>query len=346
MKPSNQQILSFLKAYLPDFEPSGSPEELEGGNLNHVWRVRSGTRSVVVKHAPPYIAKNPEIPIDPGRLAFEANALALFCDGVALEQIKTDRVRPPKRLGFDEEKSMLVMEDIFPSAVWFDRVLKNKSNHGLAKDLGRFIGRLHTQTFQREEVAGGFRNLPIQKTRQIVQYESVANTLDDHGIHCPGAVQNAEKLGEKLLQPGKCLVMGDLWPPSILFKDGELRLIDWEFAHFGRPMQDVAHFAAHCYMYHTQYPPEAGRDFKAIWQNFLMGYRQGTGSKYNELLNRDEIVGMNIHFGAEILIRTIGPFREGYIFGDQQDTVIKKMVTVALERMNKPGTYADKNLLF
>ena len=73
---------------------------------------------------------------------------------------------------------------------------------------------------------------------------------------------------------GVCLTHGDLWPASVLLRGADVGsaeryadvngqdtsvdgdedededevacLIDWEMSHFGRPLQDCAHFLAHC----------------------------------------------------------------------------------------------------
>lgn len=350
MKASAQQIFSFLDDCLPEFEPAGDPVELEGGNLNHVWRITGQDKSLIVKQAPPYIAANPDVPIDPGRLEFEAKALDLFSEDGQLTDVSSGQVRPPERLGYDGDNYMLAMEDITPSNSWFGQVKEKKSAVELAGNLGLFIGKLHAQTFRQKEITGQFRNLSVQKTRQNVQYKSVEKTLQDHGFHSSGAVENAETLGEVLLEPGVCLVMGDLWPQSVLFQDGDLRLIDWEFAHFGRPLQDVAHFAAHCFMYDARYSHKTGKVFRTVWQKFLSGYRQGTGSRFDTLWSQDELVLGNVHFGAEILIRTLGPFREGYIFQDQISGKkrFEWVVTEAVERLVYPETITENKdeLLF
>ena len=119
----------------------------------------------------------------------------------------------------------------------------------LAGQLGEFIAQLHVQTYRNDWFAEKFANLPVQKTRLQVQYNGCRefcknagrSDADDIGRFC-------RKLGEKFNSVGKCLIMGDLWPASILVAPGEIRLIDWEFVHFGRPAQDVAHLYSHLWM--------------------------------------------------------------------------------------------------
>ena len=57
-------------------------ETLHGGFVNLVWRLHGGNEKAVVKHAPPYVASLPDIPLSPTRLRFKGLCLNHF--GVAL----------------------------------------------------------------------------------------------------------------------------------------------------------------------------------------------------------------------------------------------------------------------
>lgn len=122
--------------------------------------------------------------------------------------------------------------------------------------------------------------------------EAEAHPADQGGDSSPADVDldleslasRMEAFGERLRTPGECLIMGDLWPRSVLVAqtcpadgnvggegppaDGEmpdtvgnkspcsaspvLKIIDWEMCHWGRPAQDIAHFAAHVWMWWHQ----------------------------------------------------------------------------------------------
>ncbi|NJN64122.1 MAG: phosphotransferase, partial [Acidobacteria bacterium] len=122
----------------------------------------------------------------------------------------------------------------------------------LGSELGAFIGRLHGVSYGRDDLARDYSNRGIQRTRLDVQYRSVDAWLTAHGVGASEAAACAVRtrsLGERLLDPGMCLVMGDLWPPSVRVAAGAIRVIDWEFAHYGQPLQDIAHFAAHAFLH-------------------------------------------------------------------------------------------------
>ncbi|MDX1618647.1 MAG: phosphotransferase [Balneolaceae bacterium] len=324
MEMTTDRIYAIVEQHLPRFVPSESLVELEGGNLNHVWRLEGEERSLIIKFAPPHIAADPEQPLSSSRLAFEARALDLFKPEQPLHRLAESKIRPPALLYFEPELPLLVMEDAgaLPGLDdWVNGREQNQQEGTLAATLGAFIGKLHKQTYQSTEIRSRFNNRPIQETRNDVQYrpaaDYVAEILPDESERLR---KRAESLGEKLLGPGRTLVMGDLWPPSVLVTDtGNLRIIDWEFAHYGRPLQDLGHFAAHCWMQAHAAGAETGtgshaRRWHRLWQSFWEAYRRSTGNLFPELIDRPERDEMSVHIGAEILMRTAGPFKSGYLY--------------------------------
>ena len=111
---TDDDVLPYVQERLPDFESLGDPVRLPEGNLNVVWRVRGRPRSIIVKFAPPYIAANPDVPLDPSRLEFEAGALRALAPGGSLAAVCTESVRPPRLLDKHTDPHVLLMEDIGP----------------------------------------------------------------------------------------------------------------------------------------------------------------------------------------------------------------------------------------
>ena len=314
---SQSRIFSILSEQFPAFCPAGDLQPLEGGNLNHVWRVKGQEKSLIIKWAPAHIASNPEVPLSPKRLDFEAHALELFDQGELLETLGTDQVRPPQQLHFEPRHHLLIMEDVGSLPSLSEWIHPGKHTE-VGKTLGRFIGQLHKLTVNNEFLDKQFNNCDIQQTRLNVQYNPAADYLSKAGLSGVASNQISQKtksLGQKLLEPGRCLVMGDLWPPSVLVKQGRLRIIDWEFVHYGRPLQDVGHFAAHCWMQaHGSSSKERYALFKKLWQNFWNQYQQTLGDTGKLLLSDEEMQNMATHAGAEILVRAVGPFQDGYVY--------------------------------
>ncbi|MFH5886219.1 phosphotransferase family protein [Halalkalibaculum sp. DA3122] len=316
MQLSKEKIYALISDHLPQFERVGSLESLRGGNLNYVWRLRGKNKNLIIKHAPPYIASNPDIPLNNNRIDFEARALELFESAETLSEISSAQVRPPERLLYEPNQSLLVMEDI-GSVPAIDSWLSSAAETTqIGSLLGHFIGQLHKKTFNDSGLRKQFNNKPIQETRNQVQYQPAADYASEIiSIQNTNFEARTKALGEKLLDPGKCLVMGDLWPASILIKNGNLRLIDWEFVHYGRPLQDAGHFVAHCWMQaHTASSSSETNKWKQLWLSFWRKYQHTTGEVFEELFNQEEHDFMTTHIAAEVLVRAAGPFKDGYIY--------------------------------
>jgi aminoglycoside phosphotransferase (APT) family kinase protein len=340
---SPDAVRAFVARRMPAFEPVEA-HPLPGGNLNFVWRVEGRSGSVVVKHAPPFIARAPEIPLDPSRLVFEARALEAFGDGGPLAALAREAVRPPRLLAFDADAHTIVMEDVGEApdlGAWLHASARTpRAAREAGRTLGAFVGSLHRASFGDERLAARFRNRVIQETRLAVQYRAVAEMCGKGGVpDAPALGATAGDLGEALLAPGRCLLMGDLWPASILVTPAGMRLIDWEFAHFGRPLQDVAHLAAHLWM-HAHRAPDAARADAArtLLGAFLAAYRRTLGPAHAALFDDSELRGCAVHFACEILVRTTGPFRDGYLYEGLPPGAppIREAVAVAAEHLRRP----------
>lgn len=316
MEFSKEEIYALISEHLPQFERVGSLESLQGGNLNYVWRLRGKDQNLIIKHAPPYIASNPEVPLNSNRIDFEARALKLFEAEGTLSDVSSEQIRPPKSLLYKPDQSLLIIEDI-GSVPALDAWLSSAADATqIGSLLGLFIGQLHKTTFNASDLREQFNNKPIQETRNQVQYQPASNYASEIiSTQHPNFRAQTKALGEALLDPGKCLVMGDLWPASILIKNSNVRLIDWEFVHFGRPLQDVGHFAAHCWMQaHTAASTHQVSKWEKLWLSFWSKYQQVTGSLFEKLYNREEFTFITTHIAAEILVRAVGPFKSGYVY--------------------------------
>jgi len=313
-------VLAFVRQALPGEHWSGPVEKLSGGALNQVCRVRGAERSVIFKHAPPHVASRPDLPLDESRLAFEAAALSAFEDDPTLRTLECNEVRPPRLLNHHATLNFILIEDL-GDAPSLDTILSElPAPEALGSALGRFIGGLHRATTNRPDLAETFDNRPVQQTRFDLQYAAAASYAE-----AAGATEDESKritahttgLGERLLQPGRCLIMGDLWPPSILRRGDRLHLIDWEFVHYGQPLQDCAHLAAHCWMQAlAAHSPAKSRKWIQLWDAFAQAY---SGDAPPPDSQSEASIDWNLHFADEVLMRTVGPFRSNGPFAACDD---------------------------
>jgi 5-methylthioribose kinase len=316
--PDRKELVAFARKYVPGLTESSPLEQLRGGNLNFVWRVRSASgKSFIIKHAPPYIASMPEIAFDNSRIVFEASILKAFQFRSELNQMIGLGVRPPEFLGSDSHRHLLLMEDVgsWPDLMHAVRFTDTDFASSGSK-LAAFIAQLHLQTYQNQWFAENFANLPVQRTRREVQYNGCLEFC--RKAHMPEAEKIGRlcrQLGEKLNSVGKCLIMGDLWPHSILLDPNEIRLIDWELTHFGRPAQDVAHLAAHLWMmFHRASGQSQKERIDGFRRSFIKSYFNRIAKQKPELMTEEDQRDFQIHFGAEILARTLGNFQKNYLY--------------------------------
>ena len=147
------------------------------------------------------------------------------------------------------------------------------------------------------------------------------------------------QLGEKYLQKGKNVIMGDLWPTSVIPVADGLRIIDWELAHYGYPAQDLAHFAAHLWMKRERaQTKDEAEELDRMLDSFLDSYVCTLGSHRQNILNSQEIIDCSLHFAAEILVRTIGNFQAGYLYDGLalNSSPIQKAVQTAVNHLRFP----------
>ncbi len=345
---TDDDVLPYLEERLPDFSPAGAPRRLPEGNLNFVWRVPGEERSVIVKHAPPYIAVDPDTPLDPRRLEIEARCLKVLGPGGALASVSTETARTPQVIDVNVTEHILIMEDV-GEVPTLGRWLREQEAHAvrtaastIGRRLGAFIGRLHTSTCQDTTFAETFDNRAMQVTRLAVQYRGVSDMLERGGVSDAASLgRRAEALGDALLEPGRCLTMGDLWPSSVLVRGKALRLIDWELAHYGRPLQDVAHWEAHLWMQRHRAPTDAVADAVSdVRRSFLDAYWEALGEDQNVLWSDDERRAAALHFGAELLVRAVGPFQEGYVYAGlaPEHPHVQEAVTTAARMLRAPDS--------
>lgn len=267
-------------------------ERLEGGLLNHVWRVWTDAGTCVLKYTPPYVASVPEKPLSMERARFEQQALRLVADWNPGHGLG---IRAPRLLAADPDLGLTLMEDVgTPQQAFHAAGLDHAPRVAPALDVrrvGTWLARLHA------EAAPNHHNRDVQRTRLETQYAQVGEWLGGAGVAEAGAVgDEARRLGLLWLEPGPCFLHGDLWPPSFL-KDAEaLAVIDWEFSTMGWPAQDLGHLAAHFLL--------AGQADRV--EGLLEAWGAEAGPLVRAAFHRRH---MQIHIRAEVAMRLYGPFR-------------------------------------
>jgi len=254
-------------------------------------------------------------------------------------RLATGAVRPPRPLHHDAHRSVLLMEDVGSLPDLGAALAAGRPGSSEAGErLGRFIGRLHATPLA-DGLRAAFANPDAQRTRLVVQYQSVVGALRTAGVADADALgDEAVALGERLLRPGRCLIQGDLWPPSVLVAEtGALRVIDWELAHVGVPAQDLGHLGAHLWMLGHR-TAEASRAASEAWGGFLRGYAHAAGDALPGLLSGGTLADATRHLGCEILVRAVSPFQGGSAYDGLAPAApaVREAVALAADALRAP----------
>ena len=272
-------------------EPAGA------GNMNCALRVTTSARSLIVKQARPWVEKYPQFAAPADRAVRELQ----FYQRV--EPFPNLAARMPRLLAAAAESHLLVLEDL-GQAGDFTSVYRDATwELGELRTLGSFLAELHV-AFRAAipDEAAANREMRALNQTHIFQIPFQANNGLDLDAICPGlaaaarpilgdstlATRVAELGQSSYLNDGPCLLHGDFFPGSLIRTAAGPRVIDPEFAFFGRAEFDVGVFLAHLVL---------ARQSPALRSTWLSAYGSGT----------DLDLGLTLQLaGVEIIRRLLG----------------------------------------
>ncbi len=236
-----------------------SAERIGDGNMNLTVRLRTGSRTLILKQARPWVEKYPYIPAPVGRAAVEA---AFYRVIGALPDL---RCRMPRLLGFDYPAKLLVLEDLGERSDLMGLYRGDPLPEAACLQLVGFLSMLHACAVPACETHA-LRNRAMRKLNYEHQYDLPLrkdNGLDLDRI-TPGLgieaarlqsdvkyCERVAQLGSLYLSDGPVLVHGDFFPGSWLQTGGGLAVIDPEFCFLGSREYDIGVFLAHLHLSHA-----------------------------------------------------------------------------------------------
>ena len=223
-------------------------EEIGDGNLNTVYRVSdtaSSARSLVLKHAPPYIKiLGPDYPLSTERLTFESRALDVY------NRLTSGAV--PVQYDFDVDAAVIAMEDLRDALVLRDVLIAGTVDTLIAEQIGRFMGIVHSQTYVdniSNATAENYRQQFANTIMQSITADYVFSfpfTEHETNFWTPGLepdvqrlkadtyfLRQAEHLKRIFLTAQQGVTHGDLHTGSVLIQGNTAKVIDAEFAFYG-----------------------------------------------------------------------------------------------------------------
>ena len=240
-------------------------EVLTGGVSCVVLAVASDAREIVVKQALPELKTKAKWVADQRRAIVEAEAMRVY------QSITPDSV--PELLDCDAANFTLTMSRLPNTCTnWKQDMLEGRIHPEMGEKLGKILAKWHNTTAVDEAIKAKFMEGELfEQLRVSPFYRAVA-------AKNPNLQAVINSLIEEITTEKIALVHGDFSPKNILAtSDHSPIALDFEVAHTGNPVFDLAFVSAHllCKTIRTQSPNEKAAITKTAL-NFLSSYREDT----------------------------------------------------------------------
>jgi 5-methylthioribose kinase len=238
-------------------------EVLTGGVSCVVLAVKSAQRELVVKQALPELKTKAKWVADQRRAIVEAEAMRVY------QLITPDSV--PELIDCDEANFTLTMSRLPNTCTnWKQDMLEGRIHPEMGEKLGKILAQWHNATAVDSLIKAKFMEGELfEQLRVSPFYRAVA-------AKNPNLQQVINSLIDEISTEKIALVHGDFSPKNILATpDHSPIVLDFEVAHTGNPVFDLAFVSAHllCKTIRTQSQAEKVAIIKTAL-NFLAAYRQ------------------------------------------------------------------------
>jgi aminoglycoside phosphotransferase (APT) family kinase protein len=268
---------------------------LAGGVSGEVIAVDNGATHLVVKQALSRLRVQAQWNADPNRILAEAAALRLA------GTISPDAVPPV--IDVDADTHVMVIGHAPPTwRPWKRDLLDGRTELPVAQRLGALLAAWHTGTAHDPLVAATFGEPATFVDLRIEPFYGATA-----GVH-PDLAGVIGDLADSLLAAPVCLVHGDFSPKNVLTDGQAVWVLDWEAAHLGDPVFDVAFLLSHllCKAIHR-----TDTDYRRLGAALLAAYRSAGGPAADNRL-------LTAHTACLVLARVDGKSPVDYLTPPQR----------------------------
>ncbi len=233
---------------------------LTGGVSSNIFQLTTKQAQYCLKQALPQlkVAKQWLAPVD--RVFAEIDWLQTAAS------IAPDAV--PKILGIDQTSKSFVMQHLGAEYLnWKAELLVARVAEKVAGQLGNIVGRIHSQTALKEDIAKRFAN---DDTFYAIRLEPY---LEEAARQHPELSPHLKALIKRTQHNPKVLVHGDVSPKNIMLGPLGPVILDAECAWYGDPAFDVAFCLNHFFLKAAHMPRLAPALLQGA-QDFLKAYLQ------------------------------------------------------------------------
>ena len=264
-----KDVLLYVKKKLKYFKADDNItcKEIGDGNINYVYRISNGEKSIILKQAGVHTRSNSSGRVlDVNRNRREAEVLSYYGD------ILPDLA--PEVICIDKVMKLFVMEDLKDYIPLRDALIKGHIYHHLQEQITDFLveSTLSTADFfidsfiKKDNVAKYVNKELCKISEELVFREPFFNVLNENSfsaslndfvktnLYDNKHIQlEAAKLKCEFMNHSQALIHGDLHTGSIFVKDDCMKIMDCEFAFYGPIGYDVGTIVANfifAYIYH------------------------------------------------------------------------------------------------
>ena len=264
-----KDVLLYVKKKLKYFKADDNItcKEIGDGNINYVYRISNGEKSIILKQAGVHTRSNSSGRVlDVNRNRREAEVLSYYGD------ILPDLA--PEVICIDKVMKLFVMEDLKDYIPLRDALIKGHIYHHLQEQITDFLVESTLSTadffidsFVKKDNAAKYVNKELCKiSEELVFREPFFNVLNENSfsaslndfvktnLYDNKHIQlEAAKLKCEFMNHSQALIHGDLHTGSIFVKDDCMKIMDCEFAFYGPIGYDVGTIVANfifVYIYH------------------------------------------------------------------------------------------------
>lgn len=240
-------------------------EVLTGGVSCVVLAVQNEHADLVVKQALPELKTKAKWVADQRRAIVEADAMRIY------HSITPDSV--PKLIDLDPDNFTLTMSRLPHSCTnWKQDMLEGRIFPEIGEKLGKILAQWHNAAAQSFEIKNQFQEDSLFEQLRVSPFYRAVKDKN------PELQEVITELINEITNIKTTLVHGDFSPKNILAtSDHSPIVLDFEVAHTGNPVFDLAFVSAHllCKVIRADKPSER-TDLIATANNFLATYRQTT----------------------------------------------------------------------
>jgi aminoglycoside phosphotransferase (APT) family kinase protein len=209
--------------------------QTSGGNRCRSWAIDAAGQAVFLRYNPP---RPPGV--EPYTLRREADVYRAIADAGLLA---------PRLLGEHPDLPAILTERA-PGIAEYRRLRDPATRQAIAEQFMAQLARLHRMDVSGLRLAGGGQGARIiDHTRAEL---AIWHAMYNESIRTDSLIELAlQWLVDNMPDPSGPVVLahGDAGPGNFLFEDGRLTaVIDWELAHLGDPMEDIAWLSMRCVM--------------------------------------------------------------------------------------------------